>query len=155
MGADDADWMAYIDTEVRAVCQPRGWRHQIRRKWSIRDKPVSDSGIDDYEWKLIPDAQRGPADAPRELWDEEGVYYVLWFNMAQASFFLQHSTSRCGRIGPHWERTTYTEIETSAWTMYARPGQAGDPGGHPPLGWLRRHLEDLTREFRPNAFSET
>jgi hypothetical protein len=30
-----------------------------------------------------------------------------------------------------------------------------EPRGHPPLGWLRHHLEDLTREFGPNAFSAT
>jgi hypothetical protein len=40
MGTEDSDWMAYIDTEVGAVCQARGWRHQIRRRWSVREKPV-------------------------------------------------------------------------------------------------------------------
>jgi hypothetical protein len=155
MGAEDADWMEYIDTEVRAVCQGRGWRHQIRRKWSIRDKPVSDSGIDDYEWKLITDDRSGSPNAPAQDCDEEGAYYVLWFSTAKASFFLQHDTSRCGLIGPHWERTTYTEIAATSWTMYAHPKQAAEPRGHPPLGWLRHHLEDLTRKFGPNAFSVT
>ena len=48
------DWMAYIDSEVVAVCLKNGWGHQIRRKWSVREKPVSSSTVDDYEWKLIP-----------------------------------------------------------------------------------------------------
>ena len=47
-------WMAYIDTEVRAACEKKGWGSQMRRKWSVRDKPVSESSVDDYEWKLIP-----------------------------------------------------------------------------------------------------
>jgi len=42
-------WMAYIDAEVAGVCHRRGWGQQIRRKWAVREKPVSDSPIDDYE----------------------------------------------------------------------------------------------------------
>lgn len=30
----DADWMRYIDAEVRAVCEEKGRGHQIRREWS-------------------------------------------------------------------------------------------------------------------------
>jgi hypothetical protein len=73
MGPEDADWMEFIDNEVRTICQARGWRQQVRRKWSIRNKPVSESGIDDYEWKLIPDAEGGPPDPPPNVWDEEGA----------------------------------------------------------------------------------
>ena len=54
MHAEDTDWMVYIDGEVRDVCQATSWGHQLRRKWTVREKPVADSGIDDYEWKLIP-----------------------------------------------------------------------------------------------------
>ncbi len=109
MCGEDGDWMVYIDAEVRALCQARGWGHQIRRRWSVREKPVSDSAIDDYEWKLIPDAHGRLPDAPfGDL--EEGAYYVLAFNKPNGSFVFQHSTSRCGMVGPHWERTTYTEI---------------------------------------------
>jgi len=71
------NWMAYIDTEVAAVCRSRGWGHQIRRKWSVREKPVSDSPIDDYEWKLIPGREADtPEAAPSEF--DEGTYFVLW-----------------------------------------------------------------------------
>ena len=49
-------WMASIDAEVRAACEIKGWGSQIRRKWSVRDKPVSEASVDDYEWKLIPGA---------------------------------------------------------------------------------------------------
>ena len=51
----DKKWLAYIDGEVRAACDEKGWAHQMRRKWAVRGKPVSDSPVDDYEWKLIPE----------------------------------------------------------------------------------------------------
>ena len=65
--ADDQAWIAYIDGEVRAVCEAKGWGHQIRRKWTVRETPVAKSPIDDYEWKLI---DNGAGAMPRyELYD--------------------------------------------------------------------------------------
>src|SRR5688572_1630860 len=98
--------MEYIDGEVRAVCETKGWGHQIRRKWSERGKPVSDSPIDDYEWKLIPDADGKLSDAPPS--DFDGVYYVVSFDSSNDRFVLQHDTSHCGMMGPDWEVATYT-----------------------------------------------
>ena len=145
--------MAYIDAEVRALCQAKSWGHQIRRKWSVREKPVSDSAIDDYEWKLIPDAHGRLPDAPPG--DFEGVYYVLWFDKPKGSFVLQHDTSHCGMMGPHWEEATYTEIHPHSLTTCATPGKPGDLRGHPPVGWLCGHLEQLITRFAPNHFSVT
>src|SRR5262249_51765165 len=71
-------WMEYISTEVSATCRQKGWGVQIRRKWSVREKPVASSGIDDYEWKLIPDG-RVYSDLGIAGF-EEGVYYVLGFD---------------------------------------------------------------------------
>src|SRR6185369_5906344 len=85
------DWIAYIDAEVAAVCREKGWRHQIRRKWSARERPVSQSGVDDYEWKLIPRDRARELEAPPPTVTpapslpsqagphefEEGIYFVL------------------------------------------------------------------------------
>ena len=153
MCAEDGGWMAYIDAEVRALRQAKRWGHQIRRKWSVREKPVCDSAIDDYEWKLIPDAHGRLPEVP--LGDfEEGVYYVLTFNKRDGSFVFQHSTSRCGMLGPHWERTTYTEIEPDPGVTRATE-EPGLSRVHPPVGWLRDHLEGLVAQFAPNSFSAT
>ncbi len=145
MSGEDQDLMAYIDGEVRAVCEAVGWGHQVRRRWSVRETPVCQSPIDDYEWKLIPGAHGKLPDAP--VGDFEGRYYVLRFDKRRGRFVFQHDTLHCGMLGPQWEQLTYTEIQ---------PGVVRDeptaPSGHPHVGWLRRHLLDLTTRFGLNSF---
>jgi hypothetical protein len=145
--------MAYIDSEVRAVCEGKGWGHQIRRKWSVREKPVSDSPIGDYEWKLIPGAHGKLPDAPPG--DFDGEYYVLWFDKPNGRFILKHDTSHCGTMGPHWEVETYTEIRPGPFTTSSAHEEPKKAGGHPPIGWLRDHLGRLVSCFAPNHFSVT
>lgn len=153
----DERWMAYIDREVRGACDEKGWACQIRRKWSVREKPVSESSVEDYEWKLIPSGElpKHPADAI-----DEGTYYVLRFDRRSGKFILQHDTARCGDWGPNMDLCTYTEIHLDG--MYARRQRhlqgakherpLAEPG---PDGWLADHLVDLTRRFQPNHFSIT
>ncbi len=168
------NWMAYIDTEVAAVCRSRGWGHQIRRKWSVREKPVSDSPIDDYEWKLIPGGEADtPEAAPSEF--DEGTYFVLWYDSHERKFVLQHDTDRCGEWGDHMFTCTYTELHLlpELWvdwrrltatkegeSAFARECESAcassrDPDALPPEGWLQRLLMDLTAKFGPNHFSVT
>ena len=149
MLGEDRDWMAYIDREVRAACEAKGWGQQIRRKWSAREKPVSESLIDDYEWKLVPDAAGTLPEAPAG--DFDGVYYVLCFDKPNGRFVFQHDTSHCGMMGPHWEVATYTEIRPT----HAIGDEHGATLGYPPAGWLRDHLRGLITRFRPNSFSVT
>jgi len=148
---EDRNWMAYIDGEVKAVCEAKGWRHQIRRRWSVREKPTSESPIEDYEWKLIPHAgPQLPVEAPSG--DFDGVYYVLSFDRPNDRFLLQHDTMHCGIWGPHWETSTYTEIQRP---MTGIGNQPGATSTYPLAGWLRDHLLDLITRFRPNTFSVT
>ena len=132
-------WMAYIDREVRAACHAKGWGHQIRRKWSVREKPVWESPVEDYQWKMIPGADGELPEAPPVNFDE-GVYYVLSFDSSHSKFILQHDTAHCGVLGRHWDWSTYTEIQ---------------PNPPPPPGWLCDHLLDLTTRLGPNSFSST
>jgi len=147
MERDDQEWMTYIDGEVRAVCEAKGWGRQIRRKSSVRAHPVSGSGVEDYEWKLIPD-ELDPPDG--RLDDLSGVYYVLSFDKPNMRFVMQHDTSHCGMLGPHWEVETYTAISRQVLSPDATHDDA-----YPPSGWLRDHLFELTARFRPNVFSGT
>jgi len=151
--ADDRPLMEYIDSEVTAVCETMGWGHQIRRKWSVREKPVGESTIGDYEWKLIPDAQGKLSVAPRG--DFDGIYYVLRFNEESRRFVLQHDTSRCGIMGPRWEVETYSEIRPHSLNTDVSPEEDAGSGVAPPSGWLRDHLHELLRRFGPNNFSVT
>src|SRR5262245_43643623 len=107
MDRDDQEWMAYIEREVAAVCETKGGGHQIRRNWAIREKAVADSGLKDYEWKLLPEAAGKLPDAPEG--DFDGTYYVLNFDRARDTFVLEHDTVHVGMWGPHWLRRTYTE----------------------------------------------
>ena len=153
MHADEQDWMAYIDGEVRAVCEVKGWVRQIRRKWSVREKPVSESTIDDYEWKLIPDVKGRLPDAPPG--DFDGIYYAFSFDKSNGRFVLQHDTAHCGVMGPHWELVTYTEIRPHPFMTCVAPEERGALRCHPPVGWLRDHLQRLIASFGPNNFSVT
>ena len=160
MGGEDGEWMAYIDGEVRTFCEAKGWGQQIRRKWSVREKPVVDSAIEDHEWKLIPGGGGKLPDAKGS--DFEGVYYVLWFDKHKNRFVLQHDTSHGGLMGPHWEEATYTEICPNP-MAYNALGKTEDVAAYasgvllwrPPAGWLSDHLKSLTARFAPNSFCLT
>lgn len=153
MTGDDREWMAYIDAEVRAVCDARGWGRQVRRKWAVREHPVWDSPIEEYEWKLIPSAHGRLPDAPSD--DYDGTYYVLWFDRPRGRFVLQHDTQHVGILGPHWERETYTEIHPTAWQGEIMPRAIRTAGAPPPVGWLRDHIDHLVARYAPNSFSVT
>ena len=153
MNKEDNKLMEYITKEVKSACDVKGWGYQIRRKWSVRHKPVSVSPIDDYEWKLIPNARgRLPDASPR---DYEGLYYVLGLDKANEKFILQHSTSHAGMMGPHWEIITYTEISPKEKMMYRNPAKRIEFLDALSIGWLRDHILRLTAKFGPNFFSVT
>jgi len=163
--------MNYIDAEVRAVCSRYGWRHQIRRKWSVRDEPVSMSGIDDYEWKLI----TTPGDNNLDSYD--GTYYVLGLSDSFGKLVLQHDTQHVGILTDDWFTRTCTEIDLWSAAMSPLLSEAGGPpqgnpenwarslppqgdpthwaGPLPAQGVLERFLLALTARFRPNSFSRT
>jgi hypothetical protein len=134
-------------------------KHQIRRKWSVRDTLVSESLVDDYEWKLIPGAYAElPEHHPADF--DEGVYYVLSFEPRSAKFILLHDTDRAGSLGIHWQWVTSTEIqfaEVSSSDRLTRDDSEFDARLQPPptSGWLVRHLRALTSRFGPNHFSLT
>lgn len=176
-GAGTRAWMTYIDTELRGLCQDKGWRPpQIRRKWSVREKPALSSGIDDYEWKLIPleKTDRMEFDPANDDW---GTYFVLGFDSAGGKFVLQHDNHYVGTFGDHHVTSTSTEIDLAKalWLedvsdlVCARKGIEPlnllrgmvseeiarwwvDP---PPSGFLRRIVSALTSRFEPNTFSIT
>ncbi|HEY6927361.1 MAG TPA: hypothetical protein VI653_28055 [Steroidobacteraceae bacterium] len=157
-------WMAYIDTEVRAACEKKGWGSQVRRKWSVRDKPVSESPVDDYEWKLIPDARvRLSPQEPSQF--DEGVYYVLSVDLRAKKFVLQHDTAHCGDFGPHWYQQSFTEIQFAGlgdvdyMKLFLQQVGDSESQGRAPAptqsGQLRDLLVNLTSRFQPNRFSIT
>ena len=51
---DEASTMSMIASEVRRFADRKGWKWQVRRAWVAREKPLKESDIFDYEWKLIP-----------------------------------------------------------------------------------------------------
>jgi len=157
-------WMAYIDTEVRAACEKKGWGSQIRRKWSVRDKPVFESSVEDYEWKLIPGADARLPDQEPFHGIDEGTYYVLRLDRRAKKLVLQHDTEHCGDFGPHFFQESFTEIKLGGLgdADYMRLlEQVGDSESKgripvPPQNRrLRDYLVNLTSRFRPNHFSIT
>jgi len=151
VSGEDQEWMAYIESEVSAVCAAKGWGHQIRRKWSARWKPVDESPIDDYEWKLMPGAQgKLPDDSDGFI---DGTYYVLRFDKPMCKFVFQHDTLHFGWSSR--EVATYTEIHIIPEEMISSTNDAYKAFLHRTPGWLRNHLLDLTNRFNPNKFSAT
>jgi hypothetical protein len=132
-------WADYIHAEVRAACTHLGWGHQVRRKWSQRWTPVLISHVEDYEWKLIPNAHGQQPDLAATDCDE-GTYYVVSMGRNRRGFVLEHSTFHGGALGPDQQLRTFTEIE----------------GIRVPVeGYLRWFLLNLTGRFRLNCFSIT
>jgi|SRR5690242_17140024 len=162
MREEDQIWMSYIDAEVRATCETKSWRHQVRRKWSAREKPVAESLLDDYEWKLIPGTFYELAKSVAEAF-EEGNYYVLSFDRPTSRFILEHDTSHAdAQDEPEIE--TYTAVRWSGFMplsldMMSRIARGEEPTPeplpYPPVGWLREHLLGLVTRFGPNSFSIT
>jgi hypothetical protein len=158
-------WIAFIDTEVRAACESKGWGSQIRRKWSVREKPVSDSSVDDYEWKLIPGADARLPEQELVKGIDEGIYYVLSLDHRGCKLILQHDTARGEPfLGPRWCLQSFTEIrlaglgdrEYMALMLRVEETQHKGPLPVPPQnGQLRDFLVDLTSRFKPNFFSIT
>ena len=157
-------WMAYIDAEVRAACEKKGWGYQVRRTWSVRDKPVSECSVEDYEWKLIPNAVGRLLERDELDFD----YYVLRLDRRAQKLVLQHDNLYgSDAFGPHFFLKTLTEIQLGGLGH-------GDPDYTTPLirfegdseskesvpvpsqnGRLRNYLIDLTSRFKPNHFSIT
>jgi len=95
--AQDRDWMAHIDREVRAVCDGKNWRRQVRRAESIPPVAVDESPLEDYYWKLIPPAYGLPAHEHSKGF--EGTYYTLRVNRLEERFVFQHDTFHSGQRG--------------------------------------------------------
>ena len=156
-------WMAYIDAEVRAACRRRGLAYHVRRKWTVREKPVSASPVDDYEWKLVADAQ-GDLSEPLPDYEEDnawGRYYLLQLDRAQAKFILLHDT-RGGGDGSEMNLATFTEIRLldrnnpdfiRIWRETHDDVEAARVAPPPPSGWLYKTLVLLTERFQPNWFT--
>ncbi len=153
-------WMAYIDAEVRAACRQRGLGSQVRRKWTVRDKPVSASPVDDYEWKLVPGAKGNlPEQAPGEVY--EGRYYLLGLDRAGGKFILHHD-NHYGGDGSEINLATFTEIRLfdpynpdlrRVWGETGDAVAAARIAPPPPPGWLCETLVRLTERFQPNWVS--
>ncbi|MEQ1565074.1 MAG: hypothetical protein ABMA64_05505 [Myxococcota bacterium] len=140
----DDPLFAHVSDEVAAAAAELGWGYQIRRKYAARERPVWESGVVDYEWKLVPSLRGNLGSAVSDVFDE-GTYYVLSVGPALGVFQLQHDTFHAGNLGIHWSQATYTQF------------RAVLPNDQPPLyGFpLRAHLVNLARRFGPNTFSRT
>ncbi len=105
--------MEYVDGEVKAVCRMNSWQCQVRRKWSVREKPVAESPVEDYEWKIYPFSIKDELVEDWWLMDAkqwQGIYYLVSVDRPGEKFVLQHDTNHAGVWGPHFEQQTLTEI---------------------------------------------
>jgi hypothetical protein len=143
MGPDDEKWMAYVNDELDAFCRATGFKQQVRRSWTVREKPVKESSLDDYEWKVFR--------KPQPDHEFEGEYYLVGVRRAEGRFWVRHSTVHAGVMGAHWDRETVTELNPDG--MHVVPKRK--PGQPPRVGWLREHLEFLTGKFEPNHYAIT
>lgn len=145
-------WMEYASREVRAACHELGWGHQLRRKWTIREKPLRESSADDYEWKLLPNARGELPDLAEP--DFDGTYFLISIDRANYRFLLQHDTHHVGVLGPIWELATFTTIGPPLPSRNDSTTLEGDKLRFPD-GWLQKHVISLAKRFRPNTFSIT
>lgn len=147
-------WMEYTNTEVALVCEQLGMARQIRRRWAVRHLPVASSGLEDYEWKIIP-GQVGelPAES-HPSYRFEGRYYVLSVDIRARRFSFLHDAFRAGRVSPMWEVEEVSQI-SDAGGMSENPTTGHETSVCPPHGWLSSHLARLLAVHGPNVFSNT
>ena len=136
---DITSWVALF------VATKQGWRYQIRRSWKVREVPVSESTIFDYEWKIYPShySVKGPSDtdevaAPVAF--ESGAFYI--FRLSEEGFILEHSNIEMA-ANPYWAANTATIIPFHGY------GEREDP--HSLVGYL----EYLCSNFGPNMYAMT
>ena len=135
-------WMAYLQQELGTACEQLNLHFQIRRSRRVREKPVAESTIDDYEWKPIP-AVRGRFSAADS---EEGTYYVFSVDTNEGVLRLQHDTHHAGVAGRHLWLETFTTFPMAATLRgAASPGEMA----------LRNFVVDIVGRFEPNIFSCT
>lgn len=137
---DDESLMNLISSEIKKVCQKTGMSWQLRRGWNVREKPVEQSTLSDYQWKIIPpggdeyQTSENPL-MPGEHYDKEisfGAYYLIFTRNGE--LFFEHSGSYVGILGPHhdchqyvvqggfWNTSNkhespYNNFEISEWLM--------------------------------------
>ena len=178
-------WMSYIDGEVRAVCEARGWRYQVRRKWSVREKPVADSSISDYEWKLCPGLRLhwpawnalirrgwrllrsttpGPDPSLRDVAPTDGSQPAGSDDSFEEGIYYVLSFDGPNRSFVLKHSTTFgdgleePEVETRTvirWLEMVSAMKLSRRTRYPPSGWLRDHLFELVNRHGPSFFSIT
>lgn len=104
---DDESLMNLISSEIKKACQKTGMSWQLRRGWDIREKPVDQSTLSDYQWKIIPkngdeyQSEENPL-IPGEHYDKEigfGSYYLVFARNSE--LFFEHSGSFVGILTHH------------------------------------------------------
>ncbi len=119
---DEASTMSMIADEVRRFADRKGWKWQVRRAWVARVKPVKESNIFDYEWKLIPHQVFGQERiAGSIILDKRGEQFEGWYYVLklrdQNTLELSHGNdwSPGGGMGGWWSNQhTCTTIHLSS-----------------------------------------
>jgi hypothetical protein len=153
---------------ARFIANKQGWRYQIRRSWDVREIPVSESTIFDYEWKIYPSREHleewgedpqwldiifnsfflqqelpeeDHIESPRDRLADEGVYYIL--RLSEEGFIFEHSNKDAGdyHFLGHYTHTLF-------------PLSSTDSTRNIPVH-LYDSLTHLCSKFRCNHFSVT
>ena len=149
----DDEIMEYITSEVQRCSDELDLKWYIRRKWSVREKPVSEANLSDLEWKLIPKSEnewsswmkidRRPDFSPTNMdFDFEGAYYVLSTDSKTITF--EHSGDYTGRLR--------TEDDPYEGVHYVILHPWSFPVSH---GKLAEWLKVLVSKYPPNWYSVT
>ena len=118
---DDESLMNLISSEIKKVCQKTGMSWQLRRGWNVREKPVDQSTLSDYQWKIIPinglpqyQQEKEPLTSGERYESDfsEGMYYLVF--VKNGELYFQHSGNYGGLLGHHWGCAHYV-IQSGGW----------------------------------------
>lgn len=148
---DDDSLMDLITSAIKKVCQETGMSWQLRRNWSVREKPVDQSTISDYQWKIIPkngiyqyESEKNPL-VPGEHHENEihdGQYYLVF--VKNGELFFQHSGHYGGVLGHHFDCYHYV-IQSSGWNSFNNTDYYGN--GFEISKWLMKWVEIYPPSF--------
>ena len=151
---DDESLMNLISSEIKKVCQKTGMSWQLRRGWNVREKPVEQSTLSDYQWKIIPtnglpqyQQKKEPLISGERYESDfsEGMYYLVF--VKNGELYFQHSGYYGGVLGHHWGCAHYV-IQSGGWnetniTYYVDDFEISE--------WLIEWID----KYPPSAYSVT
>lgn len=142
---DDESLMNLITSEIKRVCQKTGMSWQLRRGWNVRENPVEQSTLSDYQWKIIPTNglpnylhEKEPLISGKRYESDfsEGMYYLVF--VKNGELYFQHSGNYGGVLGHHFDCHHYV-VQSVGWGYFSNVPEYGFEINEWLMEWITKY----------------